>query len=108
MDQTSLGLLIAFIAVAVVLASVWAMAHFGARAAFSQPNPKLVRRFARVLFVVAAAQLVFAVVLAVFGDLGRAAMYGVGGVVILWNAVSMLRELERAGARSDSVPPAPK
>jgi hypothetical protein len=95
-EGVNVGLALAFVAVAAVLAGFGAIAWFGSRAAFATPSPRAMRRIGGVSILFATLQLAWSVVLLAGGDVGRAILYSVGAAIMIVNGRGLMRSGEPA------------
>jgi hypothetical protein len=93
-EGINVGLALAFVAVAAVLAWMGAMAWFGSQAAFASPSLRTMRRMGLASIVLAGFQLTWSVVLLAGGDFGRALRYGVGAAILIVNGRNLIRSGE--------------
>ena len=92
MDRLTLALTVAFLAIGLVMASVWALAHFGQRAML-RPGPRTMRRLGIAIAVFGGLVLVILIpVAAALGDVVRLLLLLVQGVVLLAAGISIARQ----------------
>ncbi len=93
MDRLTLALTVAFVAIGLVMASVWALAHFGQRAMLHPPGPRTMRRLGIAIAVFGGLVLVILIpVAAALGDVVRLLLLLVQGVVLLATGSSIARQ----------------
>jgi predicted membrane channel-forming protein YqfA (hemolysin III family) len=93
MDRLTLALTVAFLAIGLVMASVWALAHFGQRAMLRPPGPRTMRRLGIAIAVFGGLVLVILIpVAAALGDVVRLLLLLVQGVVLLATGISIARQ----------------
>lgn len=97
MDPLTLALTVAFVAIGVVMASVWALAHFGQRAMLHPPGPRTMRRLGITTAVFGGLMLVIFIPLAaVRGDVVRLLFLLVQGVLLLATGITIARQYRPA------------
>ncbi len=93
MDRLTLALTVAFLAIGLVMASVWALAHFGQRAMLHPPGPRTMRRYGIATAVFGGLLLLMVVPLAAAGgDVVNVLFSLVQGVVLLAAGISIARQ----------------
>ena len=95
MDRLTLALTVTFVVIGVVMASVWALAHFGQRAMLRPPGPRTMRRLGIATAVFGGLMLVILIPLAaVRGDVVRLLFSLVQGVLLLATGITIARQYE--------------
>ncbi len=93
MDRLTLALTVAFVAIALAMAIVWALAHFGQRAMLRPPGPRTMRRYGIATAVFGGLMLVILIPLAAaLGDVVRLLLLLVQGVLLLATGISIARQ----------------
>ncbi len=92
MDRLTLALTVAFVAIGVVMAGVWALAHFGQRAMLRPPGPRTMRRLGIAIAVLGGLRLILVVPVVTTGNVAIVLLSLVQGVLLLVVGISIARQ----------------
>ncbi len=92
MDRLTLALTVAFLAIGVVMAGVWALTHFGQRAMLHPPGPRTMRRLGIAIAVLGGLRLLAVVPVVATGNVVILLLSLVQGTVLLVAGISIARQ----------------